>query len=77
MGVGGNVAAYNSINSTGALMPGNGRASGMMIPRSLEYQLDVFSILRMGPRRAWRELWRQSENPYAPALAYFTCSGIR
>ena len=67
----------NSVNPAGMPLPGNGHVQGMMVPRSIEYQLDVFSIVRMGPRRAWRELWRQSENPYAPALAYFTCSGIR
>ena len=67
----------SSINSAATPMPGNGRMAGVMVPRSLEYQVDVLSFVKMGPRRAWRELWRQSENPYAPALASFTCSGIR
>ena len=73
------VVLLNGATVTGGTLrtTGNGRASGMMIPRGLEYRVDVFSIVRMGPRRAWRELLRQSGNPNEPALAYFTCSGIR
>ena len=67
----------SSVNSAATPLPGNERMSGVMVPRSLEYQVDVLSIVRMGPRRAWRELWRQSDNPYVPTLAYFTCSGLR
>ncbi|HWU36456.1 MAG TPA: hypothetical protein VN203_02350, partial [Candidatus Acidoferrum sp.] len=74
----GNGAIPSSLNPVvGAPSANNGGMRGMMAPRSLEYQLDVLSIVRMGPRRAWRELWRQSDNPYVPALASFTCSGIR
>jgi hypothetical protein len=49
----------------------------MMAPRSLEYYLDLYSILRMDPRQTMRELRSQAGNPNAASLATFTFNGIR
>jgi len=46
-----------------------------MAPKSLEYHLDLLSILGTSPRQALRGLLGQPGNPNATGLGYLTFSG--
>jgi hypothetical protein len=68
---------HNRINPTGALLRNNGHSARMPAPKSLEYHLDLLSILSASPRRAWRDMVRQPGSPSAASLGYLSFSGIR
>ena len=55
----------------------NGRAPRMMAPKSMEYHVDVLSLLGTSRRQALRCLLGQPGNPNAASLGYFTFGGIR
>ncbi len=71
--VGGGSAIRYKINPTGALVRNNGRTPKIMAPKSLEYHLDLLSLLGTGRRQALRDLWRQ---PGSASLGYLTFSDV-
>jgi hypothetical protein len=70
-------AIHNPMNPAGALVRSNGRAPRMLAPKSMEYHLDVLSLLGASRRQALRGLLGQPGNPNAATLGYFTFNGIR
>jgi hypothetical protein len=74
IGAGANGANRNRTNPAGTLL-NNGHSQRTMAPHSLEYHLDLLSILGTGPRRALRDLWRQPGSPEAAGLGYLTLTG--
>jgi hypothetical protein len=65
------------VNPAAAAVRNNGRTPRMMVPKSMEYHLDVLSLLGTSRRQALRGLLGQPGNPTAAGLGYFTFSGIR
>jgi hypothetical protein len=65
------------INPAGALLRNNGHNPTMPAPKSLEYHVDLLSILSTSPRRALRDIVRQPGSPDAASFGYLTFSGIR
>jgi hypothetical protein len=49
----------------------------MTAPRSVEYHLDLLSILGTSPKQALRGLLGQPGSPNAASLGYLTFSGNR
>jgi hypothetical protein len=49
----------------------------MMAPKSLEYHLDLLSILGAGRRQALRSLMNRPGSPDGGSFGYLTFSGIR
>jgi len=70
---GGPGTIHNRINPAGAAVKG----PRMMGPKSMEYHLDVLSLLGASRKEALRGLLGQPGNPNGDSLGYFTFSGIR
>ena len=77
MSVGASGVVHNRINPAGALFGNNGHTSRMTAPRSVEYHLDLLSILGTSPKQALRGLLGQPENPSATSFGYLTFSSTR
>jgi hypothetical protein len=75
--VGATSAVRYRSNPSGALLRNNGHTRKMMPPRSLEYHLDVLSLLGTSRRQALRGLLGQPGNPSAASFGYLTFSGVR
>jgi hypothetical protein len=60
------------VHPAGAPFRNNAHTPRMPAPASLEYHLDLLSILATSPRRALSGLWRQPGSPDAPTLGYLT-----
>jgi len=72
---GASAAVPNRINPTGALLRNNSHDPRMMAPKSLEYHIDLLSMLGTGRRQALRGLLGEPGNPNAASVGYLTFSG--
>jgi len=72
---GASAAVHNRINPTGALLRNNSHDPRMVSPKSLEYHIDLLSMLGTGRRHALRGLLGQPGNFNASGLGYLTFSG--
>ena len=75
--IGASVAVHNRINPARVLPRNDGRAPRMMAPKSVEYHVDVLSLLAKGRGQALRGLMGQPGSANAASLGYFTFSGVR